>query len=139
LSFADGGVTVVFGRVSLSDGWVRLASRLRAHVNNAPRGEVVAVVALASWEYPGLVRVFVGVPVWPRLSELRGRRLWRKVLDDLVEAVRPREGGALALYGKGGVGKTAGLDYLAGHASSCRVARWRPVRDGSRPERGPAS
>jgi len=45
------------------------------------------------------------------------------VLDRLVEAVRAGESQALVLRGEPGAGKTALLDYLAGHAPGCRVAR----------------
>jgi hypothetical protein len=44
------------------------------------------------------------------------------VLDQLIEAVRAGEGRALVMRGEPGVGKTALLDYLAEHASGCRVA-----------------
>ena len=40
-----------------------------------------------------------------------------------VEAIRAGQSRALVLYGEAGVGKTALLDYLAGNASGCRVAR----------------
>ena len=45
------------------------------------------------------------------------------MLDDLVEAVRTGESRALVVRGEAGVGKTALLDYLAAHATGCRVAR----------------
>jgi ABC-type transport system involved in cytochrome c biogenesis ATPase subunit len=45
------------------------------------------------------------------------------VLRQLVEAVRAGESRVLAVRGEPGVGKTALLDYLAGHAPGCRVAR----------------
>jgi DNA-binding CsgD family transcriptional regulator len=45
------------------------------------------------------------------------------VLDRLLDAVRGGEGRALVVRGEPGVGKTALLDYLAEHASGCRVAR----------------
>jgi DNA-binding CsgD family transcriptional regulator len=46
------------------------------------------------------------------------------VLDRLVEAVRyAGESRALVVHGEAGVGKTALMDYLAGHAPGCRVAR----------------
>jgi DNA-binding NarL/FixJ family response regulator len=51
-----------------------------------------------------------------RLSE-------RDMLDRLVEAVQAGEGRALVVRGDPGVGKTVLLDYLAGQASACRVAR----------------
>jgi hypothetical protein len=54
---------------------------------------------------------------------LRGRRRECDLLDRLLDAVRAGEGRALVVRGEPGVGKTALLDYLAEHASGCRVAR----------------
>ena len=51
-----------------------------------------------------------------RLSE-------RGVLDRFVADVRAGEGRALVVRGEPGVGKTVLLDYLAGRASGCLVAR----------------
>jgi DNA-binding CsgD family transcriptional regulator len=45
------------------------------------------------------------------------------VLDRLIEAVRAGESRALVVRGEPGMGKTALLDYLAGHAPECRVVR----------------
>jgi nucleoside-triphosphatase THEP1 len=45
------------------------------------------------------------------------------MLDRLVEAARVGESRALVVRGEPGVGKTALLDYLAEHASGCRVVR----------------
>jgi DNA-binding CsgD family transcriptional regulator len=45
------------------------------------------------------------------------------VLDQLVEAVRAGGSGVLVICGEPGMGKTALLDYLAGHAPGCRVVR----------------
>jgi len=45
------------------------------------------------------------------------------VLDRLIESVRAGDSRALVLCGEAGAGKTALLDYLAGHALGCRVAR----------------
>jgi len=58
-----------------------------------------------------------------RAAELQGRRGECTVLDGLVEAVRAGQSRALVLCGEAGSGKTALLDYLAGHAPGCRVAR----------------
>jgi DNA-binding CsgD family transcriptional regulator len=69
------------------------------------------------------VRVPAGVPVWPRPSELMDRRAERRVLDNVVEAVRAGESQALVVHGDAGVGKTALLDDLAGRTSGCRLAR----------------
>jgi len=62
-------------------------------------------------------------PVQGATPELRGRRLERRVLDRLVDAVRAGESRALVVAGEPGVGKTALLDYLAGQASGFRVVR----------------
>jgi AAA ATPase domain len=56
-------------------------------------------------------------------AELRGRRRECDLLDQLLSAVRGGESRALVVRGEPGVGKTALLDYLAEHASGCRVAR----------------
>src|ERR1700737_3248494 len=64
--------------------------------------------------------------VFPRrgvVAELTGRRSECQVLDRLIEAVRAGESRALVMRGEVGLGKTALLDYLAGHASGCVVAR----------------
>ena len=58
-----------------------------------------------------------------RVTGLTGRRSECGVLDRLVDAVRAGESRALVLAGEPGAGKTALLDYLAGRASGCRVAR----------------
>jgi DNA-binding CsgD family transcriptional regulator len=54
---------------------------------------------------------------------LTGRAGERGVLDRFVAGVRAGEGRALVVRGEPGVGKTALLDYLAGRASGCLVAR----------------
>src|SRR5882724_939310 len=54
---------------------------------------------------------------------LLGRRSETETLDQLLEAVRTGESRALAIRGDPGVGKTALLEYVAEHASGCRVAR----------------
>jgi DNA-binding CsgD family transcriptional regulator len=58
-----------------------------------------------------------------RAAELRGRLHELGVLDQLIDAVRAGESRALVVAGEPGVGKTALLDYVAGHASGCRVVR----------------
>jgi DNA-binding CsgD family transcriptional regulator len=58
-----------------------------------------------------------------RAAELKGRRGECAALDRLIEAVRAGESRALVLCGEAGAGKTALLDYLAGHALGCRVVR----------------
>ena len=55
--------------------------------------------------------------------ELVDRHAECGVLDQLIEAVRAGESRALVVSGEAGVGKTALLDYLAGQASGCRLAR----------------
>src|SRR5579864_1919449 len=56
-----------------------------------------------------------------RPPELRGRLDERGLLDRLIDAVRAGQSQALVLVGEAGVGKTALLNYVAGHASGCRV------------------
>src|SRR5438132_13278942 len=54
---------------------------------------------------------------------LLDRRSEREVLDGLLEAVRRGESRVLVVRGEPGVGKSALLEYVAGEASGCRVAR----------------
>src|SRR5689334_2562754 len=54
---------------------------------------------------------------------LRGRRGECAALDRLVERIRLGESSVLVLRGEAGIGKSALLDYVAGHAPGCRVAR----------------
>jgi hypothetical protein len=54
---------------------------------------------------------------------LTGRLSERDALDRFVADVRAGEGRALVVRGEPGVGKTVLLDYLAGRASGCLVAR----------------
>jgi DNA-binding CsgD family transcriptional regulator len=62
--------------------------------------------------------------MWRRAAGLTGRYTECGALDELVEAVRDGgESRALVVHGEVGVGKTALLEYLAGHARGCRVAR----------------
>ena len=56
-------------------------------------------------------------------GQLRGRHRECKRLDRLIEAARAGESRALVVRGEPGMGKTALLDYVAEHASGCRVAR----------------
>src|ERR1700733_4080393 len=56
-------------------------------------------------------------------ARLTGRHAERGVLDRLVASVRAGESRALVVHGEAGVGKTALLEYLAGQAPGCRVAR----------------
>ncbi len=55
--------------------------------------------------------------------QLLGRGAECGVLDQLAEAVCAGESRALVVHGEPGVGKTALLEYLAGQASGCQVAR----------------
>src|SRR6202011_2770953 len=54
---------------------------------------------------------------------MTGRLSERGVLDRFVAGVRGGQGRALVVRGEPGVGKTVLLEYLAGRASGCRVAR----------------
>src|SRR5690348_4794171 len=56
-------------------------------------------------------------------TRLTDRERERDVLDRLVDAVRAGESQVLVIRGEPGVGKTILLDYLAGQAGGCRVAR----------------
>jgi len=54
---------------------------------------------------------------------LLGRRSECDALDRLLESVRAGQSRVLVLRGEPGVGKSGLLEYLAGRASGCRVAR----------------
>src|SRR5580658_9412786 len=56
-------------------------------------------------------------------SGLTDRRGERGVLDQLINAVRAGGSRVLVVHGEPGVGKSALLEYLAGRAAGCRVAR----------------
>lgn len=58
-----------------------------------------------------------------RAPALLGRRRECRTVDQLLESVRAGRSGVLILRGESGVGKSALLEYLAGMASGCRVAR----------------
>ena len=55
--------------------------------------------------------------------ELRGRRTECARLDHVVAGIRSGNGQVLVVRGEAGIGKTALLEYLVGHAEACRVAR----------------
>jgi predicted ATPase len=55
--------------------------------------------------------------------ELIDRAAERDTLDGFVASIRAGESRALVVSGEAGVGKTTLLDYLAAHASGCRIAR----------------
>ncbi len=57
------------------------------------------------------------------MAELKGQGSECGVLDRLVDAVRAGESRALVVRGEPGIGKTVLLEYLAGRAAGCRVAR----------------
>src|SRR4029077_1923141 len=62
--------------------------------------------------------------MWRHAARLTGRDTECGGLDQLVEAVRHAgESRALVVHGEAGVGKTALLEYVAGHAPGCRVER----------------
>jgi DNA-binding CsgD family transcriptional regulator len=56
-------------------------------------------------------------------AQLTDRHVECGVLDRLLDAVRASESRALVVHGEPGAGKTALLEYLAGQAADCRVAR----------------
>src|SRR5262249_6068824 len=58
-----------------------------------------------------------------KLPSLYGRRRERAVLDELLEQVRRGHSAVLVMSGEAGVGKTALLEYVAGRARGCRLAR----------------
>jgi len=60
---------------------------------------------------------------WPPASVLLDRRDERRLLDELVQAVRAGESRALVITGEPGIGKTMLLDYVAERATGCRVER----------------
>src|SRR5258707_1881509 len=65
----------------------------------------------------------VYLPLRGRAPVLRGRGSGCGGLGRLIEAVRVGYSRVLVVRGEPGVGKPALLDYLAGHAPGCRVAR----------------
>ena len=67
----------------------------------------------------------MSVHAWPggRGAALMDRLSERGVLDRFVADVRAGQGRALVVRGEPGVGKTVLLDYLAGRASGCLIAR----------------
>jgi DNA-binding CsgD family transcriptional regulator len=69
------------------------------------------------------VQMPAGSPLGGRGVKLIGRRAECDVLDQIVASVRCGESRALVLHGDQGAGKTALLEYLAGRAEGCRVAR----------------
>ena len=54
---------------------------------------------------------------------LLGRRSECETLDRLVRSVRSGQSRVLVLRGEAGIGKTALLEYTAGRAAECRIAR----------------
>jgi DNA-binding CsgD family transcriptional regulator len=70
---------------------------------------------------PGAARLTVIPGVSAPL--LRGRTVECARLDELLDAARRGESGALVLRGEAGMGKTALLDYVAGQGEGCAVVR----------------
>jgi DNA-binding CsgD family transcriptional regulator len=63
-------------------------------------------------------------PEWQRRAPtLSGRRAECEALNRLAESVHGGDSRALVLHGEAGVGKTALLEYLAGHPAGCQTAR----------------
>ena len=58
-----------------------------------------------------------------RAPGLTNRRSERNTLDRLADAVRGGQSRSLVMRGDAGMGKTVLLDYLAGQARGCQVAR----------------
>src|SRR5215469_6283350 len=58
-----------------------------------------------------------------KLPSLYGRRRECAVLDELLVQVRGGRSAVLVIRGEVGVGKTALLEYVAGRAQWCRLAR----------------
>jgi hypothetical protein len=54
---------------------------------------------------------------------LLGRRNECEALDQLLVGARAGQGQVLVLRGEAGIGKTALLDHVAGHATDCQVVR----------------
>ena len=52
---------------------------------------------------------------------LRGRRAECLELDRLLETMHAGRSAVLVLRGEAGIGKTALLEYIGGHAEGCRV------------------
>jgi hypothetical protein len=63
------------------------------------------------------------LPGQARRTGLAGRQAELGLLDQLAAAVRLGESRALVVHGEAGIGKTALLDYLAGHVPGGRVTR----------------
>src|SRR5690348_17895226 len=63
-----------------------------------------------------------------KLPSLYGRRRECAVLDELLEQVRRGRSTVLVMRGEAGVGKTALLEYVAGRAQGCRLARVRGMQ-----------
>jgi len=80
--------------------------------------------ALAAGRYNvDLVQEAAGSLIGGRGGRLIGRHAECAALDQLLGAIRAGESRALAVHGEPGMGKTALIEYLVGHASDCRVAR----------------
>jgi DNA-binding CsgD family transcriptional regulator len=77
----------------------------------------------------GIRNLVLHRPMWAQSDSgghapgLTDRRSERAVMDQFVDGVRAGEGRALMVRGEAGVGKTVLLEYLAGRATGCRIAR----------------
>jgi DNA-binding CsgD family transcriptional regulator len=74
-------------------------------------------------ELPLPVQTAADFSVWGAVMGLIGRDAERATLDKFVAAVLAGDSQALVVSGEAGAGKSALLDYLAGNASGCRLAR----------------
>jgi DNA-binding NarL/FixJ family response regulator len=79
--------------------------------------------AVPSWMPRSAGPMTVHFPGQTGAPGLTDRRSECAVLDRFVDEVRAGEGRALVVRGEPGVGKTVLLEYLAGRAAGCRVAR----------------
>src|SRR3954469_21302 len=59
----------------------------------------------------------------PGQTRLWGRDRERRLLDEMLSAIRRSESRTLVLRGEAGIGKTALLDYLIASASDLNIAR----------------
>src|SRR5689334_18263044 len=92
-------------------------SRPRASCFAGRRGRIPEIRSPATgWHALGMVTRVPG-------EQLLGRQREREVLDRVLETARGGHGGALAVYGEPGVGKTALLDAAVETAADFRVAR----------------
>jgi DNA-binding CsgD family transcriptional regulator len=84
---------------------------------------VASVLLAGGWYSVDLVQVAAGFPLWGRGGRLIGRPAECAALERLLDAIRAGESRALVVHGEPGAGKTVLMEYLAGRAPDCRVAR----------------